>query len=113
MERDPVLLANILHEIAKAKYDFSNSPLSLKIQGEEQDDVDYHLLLLAEAGLIVAETDEAGRPRPLRLTWKGHDYMEKSVASAADGISSVASGIGTAADEFDEILAAAGDEFAG
>ena len=106
MERDPVLLADILHQIAESKYDFSDAPLSLEIPDKEQDAIDYHLLLLAEAGLIIAKTTADGRPKALRLTWKGHDYIEKSVESAVDDISSAAAGIESASDEIDEVLGA-------
>jgi hypothetical protein len=41
--------------------------------------IQYHLLLLTEAGLIVTVdvSDMSGPERiPLRLTWKGHEFLE-------------------------------------
>jgi hypothetical protein len=42
------------------------------------EQIDYHLELLAEAGLISVGTSERGRLRllPVRLTWEGHEFLD-------------------------------------
>jgi DNA-binding transcriptional ArsR family regulator len=83
MKRDPVLLARILEAIEAAPYDFSDIPIDLHLEGYSEDAVAYHVLLLNEAGLITTSShgvseDGRTRPRPIRLTWEGHEYLERS-----------------------------------
>jgi hypothetical protein len=83
MKRDPVLLARILETIEAAPYDFSNTPIDLHLEGHSEDAVAYHVLLLNDGGLITASShgvseDGRTRPRPIRLTWKGHEYLERT-----------------------------------
>ncbi len=83
MKRDPVLLARILEAIEAAPYDFSDFPIDLQFEGYGEDTIGYHVLLLHEAGMITASThgisdDGRIRPRPIRLTWKGHEYLERT-----------------------------------
>ena len=89
MKRDPILLAKILYAIEEHPYDFSDTPIPLSLEGEEQDRVDYHLMILAEGGMIVARSNKAGRPEAVRLTWKGHDYVEHTIESVAKGVGTV------------------------
>jgi len=82
MKRDPVLLARILETIEAAPYDFSDIPIDLDLEGYSEDAVAYHVLLLSEAGLVTASShgvseDGRTRPRPIRLTWKGHEYLAR------------------------------------
>jgi hypothetical protein len=83
MKRDPVLLARILETLEAAPYDFSDIPIDIHLEGYSEDAVAYHVLLLNEAGLIMTSThgvseDGRTRPRPIRLTWKGHEYLERT-----------------------------------
>lgn len=83
MKRDSTLLARILKTIEAAPYDFSDVPIDLQLEGYGEDAVGYHVLLLHEAGMITASThgisdDGRIRPRPIRLTWKGHEYLERT-----------------------------------
>lgn len=80
MKRDSALLARILEMIEAAPYDFSDVPVELELEGYGEDAIAYHVLLLEEAGLITASSygvSENGRtrPRPIRLTWTGHEYL--------------------------------------
>ena len=88
MKRDPALLACILEAIEAAPYDFSDVPIDLDLAGYSEDAVAYHVLLLQEAGLITASThgisdDGRIRPRPIRLTWMGHDYLDRTIDQRA------------------------------
>jgi hypothetical protein len=63
------------------------------------EQIDYHLELLAEAGLISVGTSERGRLRllPVRLTWQGHEFLDAArderrwakVTGALEGLGSV------------------------
>jgi hypothetical protein len=84
MKRDPVLLVRILETIEAAPYDFSDIPIDVPLEGYSEDAVAYHVLLLKEGGLIATSSygvseDGRTRPRPIRLTWKGHEYLERMV----------------------------------
>jgi hypothetical protein len=48
----------------------------LEIEGYSKEEVDYHNLLLKEAGLIVLENGALGEYRPTRLTWEGHEFLD-------------------------------------
>ena len=97
MKRDPILLAKILYAIEERPYGFSDTPIRLPLEGEDQDRVDYHLMILAEGGMIIARNNEAGRPEAVRLTWKGHDYVDNSLETVTKGVGRA---IDYVADEF-------------
>ncbi|HSM18202.1 MAG TPA: DUF2513 domain-containing protein [Gemmatimonadales bacterium] len=83
MKRDPDLLARILETIEAAPYDFSDIPIDLHLEGYSEDAIAYHVLLLSEGGLITISSygvseDGRTRPRPIRLTWKGHEYLDRT-----------------------------------
>ncbi len=54
------------------------------VEGREPHEVDYHLMLLNEAGLVEAERVAHPRGGPLwqarRLTWAGYDFLENQRA---------------------------------
>lgn len=72
------------------------------VEGFSTDQVNYHLQIMHEAGLIeavVSKEIRQGPPhvRPIRLTWNGHEFLDqarddarwttaKSVARAAGGV---------------------------
>jgi len=89
MKRDPILLSRMLKAIEAAPYDFSEVPIDLQLEGYSEDTVGYHVLLLLEAGMITASThgisdDGRIRPRPIRLTWKGHEYLDRTAKGMSD-----------------------------
>ena len=77
MKRDMDLARRVLGEIEAAPFDLGGVELSLP----DVDDVSlqYHLLLLSEAGLIevIDVSDMSGAAYiPVRLTWQGHEFVE-------------------------------------
>lgn len=79
MKRDMDLVRQILFEIEKAPFD--GGWVDVEVEGCPSEEVVYHILLLAEAGLIAAEdVSTYGGPdyRPTRLTWEGHEFLEAS-----------------------------------
>lgn len=63
------------------KQPYDGTPVELEIEGHEQGELNYHYLLLSEAGLIVAiDTatfgDDQDDCQPIRLTWKGHEFLD-------------------------------------
>jgi DNA-binding transcriptional ArsR family regulator len=63
----------------------SLEPTPVGVEGREPQEVNYHLMLLNEAGLIEAEMVEHannGQSRWLarRLTWAGYDFLENQRA---------------------------------
>lgn len=79
MKRDMNLVREILFAIEDAPYDRRLAKLNLGSKVEEEV-VSYHVMLLAEAGLIEAQ-DLSARGggldwRPSRLTWEGHEFLE-------------------------------------
>ena len=77
MKRDLDLIRHILLEIEKEPY--TGDILQLDIEGYTPEQINYHILLLADAGLIeVMEASYLGRRAfaPIRLTWEGHEFLE-------------------------------------
>jgi hypothetical protein len=79
MKRDMDLARRILEEIEVAPFDGGEAELDLPDASEEA--IQYHLLLLTEAGLIdTIDASTMGGPHfiPRRLTWNGHEFLEAS-----------------------------------
>jgi hypothetical protein len=75
------LIRKILFEIES----YSNGPGSKRIviDGYSEDEIDYHLSLMNDAGFFEAAISKrSGQKFPLiiptRLTWVGHDFLEAS-----------------------------------
>ena len=79
MKRDMDLARNILIELEEGEE--AIGPFQLEQSDVSGEKLGYHVLLLAEAGLIEAEDHRAlSRDwdwRPLRLTWEGHEFLEE------------------------------------
>ena len=75
MNRDMDLARNILLQIEAAPY----NEVHLDLCGRNPDEIAYHVMLLAEAGLIEA-LDASGMGDfqwiPQRLTWEGHEFLD-------------------------------------
>lgn len=79
MKRNMDLIRLILLEIEKGPYD--GSWLDINIDGYTDNDISYHVILLAEAGLIEAQdnsTLDGLSWQPKRLTWQGHEFLDAS-----------------------------------
>ena len=79
MKRDMDLVRKIL--LALEEHSEADSIFELTIPDCEQEVVGYHVMLMAEGGLIQAEdvsdmTDCDWWPR--RLTWAGHDFLDSA-----------------------------------
>lgn len=79
MKRDMDLVRLILLEMEKQPAVIAYSDLI--IDDYSQDEITYHIILLDEAGLIIAKDQSTmGRINwiPQRLTWEGHEFLEAS-----------------------------------
>ncbi len=77
MKRDMDLARQILLELEKAPYD--GRLLIVDIADYEEEAINYHVLLLAEAGLIEAKdlsSLDGAEWVPTRLTWQGHEFLD-------------------------------------
>ena len=74
MKRDTALVRLILTRLEEAE----GSIRGLRIEGHDTDEINYHLLLLEEAGLIILDTGSlsSNQRNAERLTWAGHEYLE-------------------------------------
>ena len=79
MKRDLDLGRKILLKLEELPYNLGGHHFEL--EGYSPDQINYHLTLLEEAGLIeainVSSHDGIGW-LPQRLTWSGHDFLEAS-----------------------------------
>ena len=89
MKRDPILSLWILERVVEATYDASGSVIPLVLEGSTDEQISYHVLLLGDAGFIEVGKDDSGQPRPLRLKWKGHEYLDSQGENALDDIGRV------------------------
>jgi len=59
---------------------FPGFPVELKIEGYTSKEVNYHLLILADAGLLSVDHARGGRGdylwKSIRLTWEGHEFLD-------------------------------------
>ena len=78
MKRDMDLARDILFAVEKSDDD----PLGwieLKLPGRSSKEVAYHVMILAEAGLIEAQdlsSMDGFDYKPKRLTWHGHEFLD-------------------------------------
>ena len=73
MKRDMDLVRRIL--LAMEARPQAEAGYPLKVDGCEAERVNYHVLLLQEAGLITA-IDTGLQWLPVDLTWKGHEFLD-------------------------------------
>lgn len=79
MKRDMELIRKILFFLeARA---FLKAELDLPIEGYQRDVLRYHVLLLAQAGLIDFEPENSKNGRIIRahvlgLNWAGHEFLD-------------------------------------
>lgn len=77
MKRDMDLARKILFEIEKAP--FQGSWVEIKFDEYSPSEVSYHVMILAEAGLIKAIDMSSMSEyvwKPARLTWQGHEFLD-------------------------------------
>lgn len=79
MKRDMALIRKILFFLEART--FLKAELDLPIEGYERDIIRYHILLLAQAGLIDFEPEKTKGGRIIRahvlgLNWAGHEFLD-------------------------------------
>lgn len=79
MKRDMDLIRKILLNIEGQPSGWA--PNTLTIDDYDENQVDYHVLIMIEAGLLVGfETNTMSSPSPAgvsrRMTWEGHDFLD-------------------------------------
>ena len=76
MERDIDLIRQILLDLEKGGA-YTNW-MDIDIEAYSPEQMDYHLELLVEAGLLSVRPSERGHSRwlPVRLTWDGHEFLD-------------------------------------
>lgn len=76
--RDMELVREILLQLEKAEYD--GLPKQVSVEAYTENQVNYHVKLLYEAGLIEANEITAANYgpewEPIALTWDGHEFLE-------------------------------------
>jgi len=70
------LIRQILLDLEKSGT--STNWLDIDIEAYSPEQMDYHLDLLVEAGLITVASSERGHSRqlPVRITWDGHEFLD-------------------------------------
>jgi DNA-binding transcriptional ArsR family regulator len=79
MKRDMELARLILMRI-EAQENFRDN-ISCEFEGYTEEQVQYHIMLLNEAGLVVAIDASSLQDIcwiPQRLTWQGHEFLESA-----------------------------------
>lgn len=82
MKRDMDLIREILFECEKQ--DGTGRMIQVKIEGHSDEEINYHLVLLTDAGFIeasVLDTQIGPIVQPLRLTWSGHEFLNAARSS--------------------------------
>lgn len=83
MRRDPELIRKLLLYFELKDSLAIVEAGSLAVDGYDNKDIEYHLMLMAQAELIDYEAfksktnpDRLIRVMPFNLTWKGHEYLD-------------------------------------
>jgi hypothetical protein len=79
MKRDIQLIRKILIEIEKTSDGVRIA--QVKIENYPREQIQYHLALLDEAGLIIAKDASSGGSlsiMPIRLTWEGYEFLDNA-----------------------------------
>jgi len=82
MKRDMDLIRKILLDLEKQ--DGSGLWIKVSIEDHSEDEINYHLRLLKDAGFIEASVLSAGVRsivQPIRLTWSGHEFLNAARSS--------------------------------
>ena len=77
MKRDMDLVRTILLQIEQQPY--TGVGVELYVKGYDPEEITYHVILLAEAGLIEADDASSGAKTkwmPKRLTWQGCEFLD-------------------------------------
>lgn len=74
MQRDMDLIRQILLDIESAKTFIGF--LDITIEGYGDKEISYHIMLLDQAGYIVANDTGSGGWRAVSLTWDGHEFLD-------------------------------------
>ncbi len=76
MKRDMNLVRSIL--LALERYEHGYAPDRLEMEGFSEEQIEYHVYLMGQAGLLDT-ADVASVPMtalPVGITWQGHDFLE-------------------------------------
>jgi hypothetical protein len=76
MKRDMDLVREILFKVESRTG--SNVGWELEIQGRDKDEIDEHVLILGDAGLLDVKEEAFRQVFTNRLTWAGHEFLEAS-----------------------------------
>lgn len=79
MKRDMELIRKILFFLEERPVHKAETEIS--IEGYERDIIEYHMLLLAQAGLVDFESSKTKNGRIIRayvlgLNWAGHEFLD-------------------------------------
>ena len=77
MKRDLDLARQILQKMEERSY--AESGHTVAIEGYAGEDINYHMMLLNDAGLILAEDVSSQNALiwlPMHLTWAGHEFLD-------------------------------------
>jgi DNA-binding transcriptional ArsR family regulator len=99
MKRDMDLARAILFDVEKRGA--ISGVLEISVAEDYQpEEIEYHIMLLAEAGLIKAREpqSQAMHWRPIRLTWEGHEFLDAArdpgIWAHAQGAAATVGGVG-------------------
>ncbi|GMR22260.1 MAG: DUF2513 domain-containing protein [Acidobacteriota bacterium] len=78
MKRDLDLIRQILLDIETEGEDSSRRPgfANIADDGYDPESIQYHVQLMHDAGLIVADELVPGQWWPERITWVGHEFLD-------------------------------------
>ena len=83
MKRDMLCITEIIRKLQKSEYKGEAVPKKFIIKGYSENKLDYHIQLLKDADFIKTGLTEKNRELPIRLTWKGHEYVLQSITGTA------------------------------
>ncbi len=73
MKRNMDLVRKLLEVVEETQEMQDGVP---SVEGFTESEIDYHMLLLLEAGLALGAMDEVGALGYSRLSWDGHEFLD-------------------------------------
>jgi uncharacterized protein DUF2513 len=78
MKRDMDLARQILLEVEKYPHNYGMG-IELDIPDHSAEEIEYNVILLRDAGLVLLNDSSRAGPEPYmptRLTWEGHEFLD-------------------------------------
>lgn len=84
MKRDMICISKIIEKLESSKFNGNTIVDKFTVKGCSDNKISYHIQLLKDAEFIKTAINDEGTEVPVRLTWKGHEYVFQALDSTVN-----------------------------